>query len=54
MAWWIEFIETTIKLYSGHLQVRAKSYEQNETSFAWEDLVEDPEQVAAEYLRWAR
>ena len=40
--------ETTIRLSSGHLQVRAKTYEENVTSLAWEDLVEDPDQIAAQ------
>jgi ABC-type lipoprotein release transport system permease subunit len=40
-------MNTSIKLQSGHLQVRAASYDQNKTSLAWEDLIENPEQVAA-------
>jgi ABC-type lipoprotein release transport system permease subunit len=41
-------LDTTIRLQSGHLQVRAKTYDENKTSLKWEDLVENPEQVAAQ------
>ena len=41
-------MELTIRLQSGHLQVRAKTYDEDKTSLAWEDLVEDPEAVAAQ------
>ena len=41
-------METSIRLQSGHLQVRAKTYDENKTSLAWEDLVENPDQVAAQ------
>jgi ABC-type lipoprotein release transport system permease subunit len=40
-------MDSTIKLQSGHLQVRAKSYDENKTSLAWEDLVANPDQMAA-------
>jgi ABC-type lipoprotein release transport system permease subunit len=36
----------TIKLESGHLQVRDKSYEADQTSLKWEDLIENPAEVA--------
>ncbi len=39
--------ESSIKLSSGHLQVRAETYEENNTSLAWKDLLEDPQQVAS-------
>src|SRR3990170_1852994 len=32
-------IDTAIRLQSGHLQVRAKSYDESKTSLKWEDLV---------------
>jgi ABC-type lipoprotein release transport system permease subunit len=35
-------IESTIRLESGHLQIRAKSYDENKTSLAWSDLIENP------------
>jgi ABC-type lipoprotein release transport system permease subunit len=38
----------TIQLQSGHLQVRSQTYDQEKNSLAWEDLVADPEQVAAQ------
>lgn len=38
--------ESSIRLSSGHLQVRAETYDENKTSLAWKDLVEDPQQVA--------
>lgn len=41
-------MDTTIRLQSGHLQVRAKSYEEDKTSLAWKDLIENPGQVAAQ------
>ena len=34
-----------IRLQTGHLQVRAASYDENKVSLAWEDLVENPIQV---------
>jgi ABC-type lipoprotein release transport system permease subunit len=39
-------MDLTIKLESGHLQVRAKSYEADRTSLKWEDLIENPGEVA--------
>ena len=41
-------MDSTIRLQSGHLQVRAKSYDESKTSLKWEDLVENPNQVAAQ------
>jgi ABC-type lipoprotein release transport system permease subunit len=41
-------IDTTIRLQSGHLQVRAKSYDEAKTSLKWEDLIQNPDQVAAQ------
>ncbi|MEW5871553.1 MAG: ABC transporter permease [Chloroflexota bacterium] len=41
-------LDLSIKLQSGHLQVRSKNYEENKSSLAWEDLVENPEQIAAQ------
>ncbi|MHC1781429.1 MAG: ABC transporter permease [Anaerolineaceae bacterium] len=35
-------METSIKLQSGHMQVRAASFEEGKNSLAWEDLIEDP------------
>src|SRR5512135_3652863 len=41
-------LNTAVKLQSGDLQVLAKSYDENKTSLAWEDLVENPDAVAAQ------
>ncbi len=41
-------MQTTIALQSGDLQVRAASYIQEKSSLKWEDLVADPDQVAAQ------
>jgi ABC-type lipoprotein release transport system permease subunit len=41
-------MDTTIKLQSGHLQLRAQSYDQSKASLKWEDLIEDPAQVAGQ------
>src|SRR5258706_4670440 len=41
-------IDTAVRLQSGHLQVRANNYDENKTSLKWEDLVENPDQVAAQ------
>jgi len=41
-------LETAIRLQSGHLQVRAKSYDEIKTSLKWADLIEDPDAVAAQ------
>ncbi len=41
-------MQTSIKLQSGHLQVRAASYNEDKTSLAWEDLIENPDALAAQ------
>ena len=38
-------LQNTIKLQSGHLQIRPASYEENRISLKWEDLIADPDQV---------
>jgi ABC-type lipoprotein release transport system permease subunit len=40
--------DASIKLQTGHLQVRAQSYDDTKTSLAWKDLIENPDQVAAQ------
>jgi ABC-type lipoprotein release transport system permease subunit len=40
--------DKTVRLESGHLQVRAKTYNEDKTSLAWSDLIENPEAVAAQ------
>jgi ABC-type lipoprotein release transport system permease subunit len=39
-------MENSIKLQSGHLQLRAKTYDESKTSLAFEDLIENPERLA--------
>jgi ABC-type lipoprotein release transport system permease subunit len=41
-------IESAIRLQSGHMQLRMKSYDENKSSLKWEDLVENPDQVASQ------
>lgn len=41
-------LQTSIKLQSGHLQVRAASYNEDKTSLAWKDLIENPDVLAAQ------
>ena len=38
-------LQNGIRLQTGHLQVRADSYDENKVSLAWEDLVDNPAQV---------
>ena len=39
-------LQNTIRLQSGHLQVRPASYEEGKISLKWEDMITDPDQVA--------
>src|SRR3990172_8516222 len=41
-------LESTIRLESGHLQVRAGTYDEVKTSLAWDDLIENPSGIAAQ------
>ena len=41
-------IDKSVLLQSGDLQVRAKTYNEDKTSLAWSDLIENPEAVAAQ------
>ncbi len=38
-------MDTTIRLQSGHLQLRAENYDERKISLKWEDLIENPLQV---------
>ncbi len=38
-------LNNSIRLQTGHLQLRASSYDESKNSLAWEDLIEDPDQV---------
>lgn len=39
-------LQNTIRLQSGHLQIRPASYDENKISLKWEDLIADPSHVA--------
>jgi ABC-type lipoprotein release transport system permease subunit len=41
-------IQGAILLQSGHIQVRSASYDENKSSLKWEDLVLNPDQIAAQ------
>ena len=41
-------IDLAIRLQSGHLQLRAASYDEVVTSLKWEDLIENPDQIAGQ------
>jgi len=41
-------IESAINLQSGHIQVRAVTYDENKSSLKWEDLVQNPDQIASQ------
>ena len=38
-------LQNTIRLQSGHLQIRPASYDENKISLKWEDLIADPDQI---------
>ncbi len=38
-------MQNSIRLQSGHLQIRPASYDENKISLQWEDLIENPDQV---------
>lgn len=41
-------IQPTIQLQTGHLQVRAASYDENKVSLKWADLIANPDQVVSQ------
>lgn len=41
-------IDSAILLQSGHLQIRAESYDENKSSLKWADLIENPDQIASQ------
>jgi len=47
-------IQSAILLQSGHIQVRAASYDENKSSLKWEDLVENPDQIAAKVAAYSQ
>jgi ABC-type lipoprotein release transport system permease subunit len=47
-------MNTSIRLQTGHLQVRAKTYDEVKTSLAFEDLIANPDQVTAQIAALAQ
>jgi ABC-type lipoprotein release transport system permease subunit len=47
-------IESAIRLSSGHIQIRAATYNENKSSLKWEDLVADPEKVASQIAAYSQ
>lgn len=43
-----EAVQNNIRLNSGHIQIRASSYNADDMSLQWKDLLSDPEQIAAQ------
>jgi ABC-type lipoprotein release transport system permease subunit len=41
-------LDRSIQLQSGHIQVRAKSYDESKTSLKWEDLIENPDSIVTQ------
>ncbi|HEX2697588.1 MAG TPA: ABC transporter permease [Anaerolineales bacterium] len=41
-------LENSLKLQSGHLQIRAETYDENKVSLKWEDLIQNPDQIVAQ------
>jgi ABC-type lipoprotein release transport system permease subunit len=41
-------IESAIQLQSGHIQIRAATYDENKSSLKWQDLVADPDKIAGQ------
>ena len=41
-------IENNIRLQTGHIKIRAESYDEDKVSLAWEDLLDSPEELAAQ------
>ncbi|MGC1378411.1 MAG: ABC transporter permease [Anaerolineales bacterium] len=41
-------LESAIRLSSGHIQIRAATYDENKSSLKWADLVENPDQIASQ------
>src|SRR5512147_120306 len=38
-------LQNTIRLQSGHIQIRPESYQEGQVSLKWEDLIADPNQI---------
>src|SRR5229473_8288628 len=44
-------MENTLKLQSGHLQIRSASYVENKASLKWADLIQNPDQIVAQVTK---
>src|SRR5512138_108929 len=44
-------LENAIKLQSGHIQIRAATYDENKSSLKWEDLVANPDEIASQIAK---
>ena len=50
-------LENAIRLQSGHVQIRDATYDENKSSLKWEDLVANPDEIAAKIAAsrsWSR
>jgi ABC-type lipoprotein release transport system permease subunit len=45
---WGDALETTIRLYTGHVQLRAETYEEDKLSLKWDDLLQNSDALAAQ------
>jgi len=41
-------IENNVRVQTGHVQVREESYDEDKVSLKWEDLLDDPQELAAQ------
>lgn len=44
---WGDALENTVRLYTGHVQVRGETYEEEKLSLRWEDLLENSGELAS-------
>ncbi len=45
-------LESAINLQTGHIQIRAATYDENKSSLKWEDLVANPDEIAAQISKF--
>jgi ABC-type lipoprotein release transport system permease subunit len=45
-------LENAIRLQSGHIQIRAATYDENKSSLKWEDLVANPDEIASQIAKY--
>jgi ABC-type lipoprotein release transport system permease subunit len=41
-------LENSLRLQSGHLQIRTATYDESKVSLKWEDLIQNPDQIVAQ------